>query len=102
MPRIIDQFGRKRCQKKRKDVKYKLLYQTAVKNSFSIYLWSKVDSCFCGALYNLQYRKCQNMTLKYPMIEGGVAFEGLMQSGFLGGGDLNKIENESYKAISPK
>ena len=42
------------------------------------------------------------MTLKYPMIEGGVAFEGLMQSGFLGGGDLNKIENESYKAISPK
>ena len=25
MPRIIDQFGRKRCQKKRKDVNYKLI-----------------------------------------------------------------------------
>ena len=25
MPRIIDQFGRKRCQKKRKDVDYELV-----------------------------------------------------------------------------
>ena len=49
MPRIIDQFGRKRCQKKRKDVKYKILSEftqkyfvayerLAVKNSFSTYV----------------------------------------------------------------
>ena len=25
--------------------------QSAVKNSFSTYVWSKVDSCFCGAVY---------------------------------------------------
>ena len=58
----IDQFGRKRCQKKRKDVSHQLLWQllqkyfvvherSAVKNSFSTYIWSKVDSCFCEAVY---------------------------------------------------
>ena len=47
--RIIDQFARKRCQKKRKDVGYKLLLeffqkyfvvhqQSAVENSFSKYV----------------------------------------------------------------
>ena len=50
------------CQKKLKDVSYQLLYEffkkyfvvnewSAVKNSFSTYLWSKVDSCFCEFLY---------------------------------------------------
>ena len=42
VPRIIDQFGRKMCQKKRKDLDYKLLFQKrfvvherpAVKNLF--------------------------------------------------------------------
>ena len=49
---IIDQFGRKGCQKKRKDVSYALLKQffqnyfgayerRAVKNSFSAYLCTK-------------------------------------------------------------
>ena len=32
VPRIIDQFGRKKCQKKRKDISYKLL-----KNNFQTY-----------------------------------------------------------------
>ena len=46
VPRIIDRYGRKRCQKKRKDVNYELLEeffqkyfgvheQAAVKNSLS-------------------------------------------------------------------
>ena len=59
---MFSQFGRKRCQKKRKDVSYQLLYELfqkkivvhdrlAVKNSFSTYVWRKVDSCFCEALY---------------------------------------------------
>ena len=50
MSRIIDEFGRKRCQKKRKDVDHKLLYKFfqkyfvayerfAVKNSFNTYVW---------------------------------------------------------------
>ena len=50
MPRIIDQFGRKKCQKKSKDVDYKLLQdffqkyfivheQSAVKNSFPTYVF---------------------------------------------------------------
>ena len=62
LPRINHQFGRKRCQKKRKDVDYNLLLEifqkyfvvherSAVKYSFSTYVWSKVDSCFCGAVY---------------------------------------------------
>ena len=62
MTGIIDQFGSKRCQKKRKDVDYQLLLdffqkyfvvheRSAVKNSFSKYVWSKVDSSFCEAVY---------------------------------------------------
>ena len=62
MPRLIDQFGLKRCQKKHKDVRYQLVYKffqkylieqerSAVKNLFSTYVWSKVDSCFYGAVY---------------------------------------------------
>ena len=60
-PRIIDQFGHKTCQKKRKDVSYPLLLdffqkhsviheRSAVKNSLSTYVWSKIDSCFCEAV----------------------------------------------------
>ena len=33
-PRIIDQFGRKSCQKKRKDMNYELLYEFAQKYFF--------------------------------------------------------------------
>ena len=62
MPRIIDQFGHKRCQKKRKDVDYKLLKEffqkyfvvherSAVKNSLCTDVCCKVDSGFCEALY---------------------------------------------------
>ena len=49
MPRIVDQFGRKRCQKKRTDVEYRFWLknfqkyfvsqeQSAVKNVFSTYI----------------------------------------------------------------
>ena len=50
---IIDQFGRKRCQKKRNGLqtsirvfqKYFVVHErSAVKNSFSTYVWSKEDS----------------------------------------------------------
>ena len=57
MPRLIDQFGRKMCQNKRKDVDYKLLYeffqndfvvyeQSAVKYSFSTYVCYAPDGLF--------------------------------------------------------
>ena len=52
----IDQFGRKRCQKKMWATNFYTSFfvvyeRSAVKNSFSTYVWSKVDSCFCEALY---------------------------------------------------
>ena len=61
--RMIDQFGRKRCQKKRKDVDYKILEeffqkyffvheQSAVKNSFSTYVCYAPDGLFWLNLYN--------------------------------------------------
>ena len=57
VPRIIDQFGHKRCQKKRKDVGYKLILeyfqkcftvheQLAVKNSLSTYICMLCSGCF--------------------------------------------------------
>ena len=45
MPRKIDQFGRKRCQKKRKNMNYKLLYESAVKTSLSTYV------CYARTVY---------------------------------------------------
>ena len=62
MARIIDQFGRKRCQKKRKDVDYKLLLeflqkyfvlheQSAVENLFSTYVCYVPDGLFWLNLY---------------------------------------------------
>ena len=62
MSQIIDRFGRKRCQKKRKDVNYKLLEeffqkyfgvneQTTVKNSFSTYVCYTPDGLFWLNLY---------------------------------------------------
>ena len=62
MPQIIDQFGHKRCQKKRKDVEYKVLSeffqkcfvvdeQSAVENSFSTYVCYAVDGLFWLNLY---------------------------------------------------
>ena len=59
MPRLIDRFGRKRCQKKRKDASYQFLYEFvqkyvvlnelwAGKNSFSTYICYTVDVLFCG------------------------------------------------------
>ena len=59
---IVDQFGRKRCQKKRKDVDYKLLKdffqkyfvvheQSAVENSFSTYVCYAPDGLFWLNLY---------------------------------------------------
>ena len=71
VPRIIDKFQRKRCQKKRKDVSYQLQKEcfqkyfvvhawSAVKNSFSTYVWSEVDSCFCESVYIV----CKNYKLK--------------------------------------
>ena len=63
-PRIIDQFGRKRCQNKRKDVGYKFLLNLfqwyfvvyklwAVKNSVSTYVCYAPDSLFWTVLYVL-------------------------------------------------
>ena len=57
VPRKIDQFGRERCQKKCKDVSNQHLWDVfqehfaihewlTVKNLFSTYVWSKVDSFF--------------------------------------------------------
>ena len=62
MARIIDQFGRKMCQKKRKDVDYKLLLeffqkifvvheQSAVEKSFSTYVCYAPDGLFWLNLY---------------------------------------------------
>ena len=62
VPQMIDQFGRKRCQKKRKDVSFQLQSEffqkyyvvhewSAVKNSFSTYVWSNVNSCFCESVF---------------------------------------------------
>ena len=62
MPRMIDQFWRKRCQKKRKDVDYELLKeffqqnfavheQSAVENSFSTYVRYAPDGLFWLNLY---------------------------------------------------
>ena len=62
MTRIIDQFGRKRCQKKRKDVDCKLLQeifqkyvvvheQSAVENSFITYVCYAPDGLFWLNLY---------------------------------------------------
>ena len=55
--RIIDQFGRKICQKKRKDVEYKIILEffqkyfflhekSAVENSFSTYVCYDPDGLF--------------------------------------------------------
>ena len=30
--------------------------RSAVKNSFSTYVWSKVDSCFCESVYSVQMK----------------------------------------------
>ena len=50
-------------QKKRKYVSYQLFQKyfvaherSAVKKSFSSYVWSEVDSCFCEAVYTHQLR----------------------------------------------
>ena len=62
MSRIIDQFVRKRCQKKRKDVDYKFLKeffqkyfvldeQSVVKNLFSTYVCYAPDGLFWLNLY---------------------------------------------------
>ena len=64
---IIDRFGRKRCQKKRKDVNYKLLEeffqkyfgvheQKTVKNSFSTYVFYAPDGLFWLNLYHSYYQ----------------------------------------------
>ena len=62
VPRIIDKFGRKRCQKKRKDVdhtlqkkfieKYFVVHeQSAIINSFSTYVFYAPDGLFWLNLY---------------------------------------------------
>ena len=59
---MIDQFGRKMCQKKREDVNYKFLLEffqkyffvherSAVKNSFSKYVCYPPDVLFWTVLY---------------------------------------------------
>ena len=62
MPQIIDQFGHKRCPKKRKDGDYKLLYEfyqkhfvvhelSALKNSSSTHACYNPDGLFWLNLY---------------------------------------------------
>ena len=59
---MIDQFERKRCQKKREYVSYQLLWVfflkhfivhewSAVKRLFNTSVWSKVDVFYCDRLY---------------------------------------------------
>ena len=72
MPWIIDEFQRKRCQKKRKDVSHQFLSEFFSKifcctwmvgcQKFVQYRrmeYSKVDSCFCEALYVKILRTCE-------------------------------------------
>ena len=50
VPRIIDQFWRKRCQKKRKDVNYKLIYNFFQKYFVVHERWAvkiSVSTCVC-------------------------------------------------------
>ena len=65
MPRIIDKSGRKMCQKKHKDVIYKLLWEFfqkyfvlqqkwAVKNSFSTNVCYAPDDLFWLNLYHVK------------------------------------------------
>ena len=67
MPWIIDQFGHKRCQKKRRETDYKIPYdffqdyfflheQSAVKNSFSKYVRYDPDGLFWLNLYILNFK----------------------------------------------
>ena len=67
MARKIDQFGRKRCQKKRKDEDYKLLLefsqkyfvvhkQSSAENSFSTYVCYAPDGLFWLNLYVMTRR----------------------------------------------
>ena len=82
MPLIIDQFGRKRCQKKRKDVDYNLLLeffqkyfvvheQLAAKNSFSTFVCYAPDGLFWLNLYKTLL--CQF----YAFEQGGLDIESL-------------------------
>ena len=54
MPRIIDQFGRKRCQKKRKDVGYKLIKEFFQKKIVAHEQWA-VKNSFITLLYLIPY-----------------------------------------------
>ena len=75
------QFGRKRCQKKRKDADYKLLYlffqkyffvheQSAIKISFSTHLCYASEGLFWLNLYNIialkQQTKIGTLKQKIP------------------------------------
>ena len=76
---MIDQFGRKRGQKKRKDVEYKLLLelfqkyfvvheQSAVKNSFSAYVCNARDGLFWLNLYSAIWKE-NARTLNFCFID---------------------------------
>ena len=54
MPQIIDQFGRKRCQKKRKDVDFELLYEFFQKYFFIYELWDVKDAFSTYVCYVLK------------------------------------------------
>ena len=42
--------------------KYFVVHEwSAVKNSFRLYIWSKVDSCFCWAVYVTQLTNQQSL-----------------------------------------
>ena len=45
--------------------------RSAVKNSFSTYVWSKVDSCFCEALYKEFFKgtSCRNQNKNQDIFE---------------------------------
>ena len=63
VPRIIDQCGRKRCQKKRKDESYQLLKEFFFK-CFVVYEWSAVKYSFSTVTkHTIVCRAASNQTL---------------------------------------
>ena len=55
LPRKIDQFGRKRCQKKRKDVGYKLIQEFFSKKNFCTWTVSKIRSLHTYVMHRMFY-----------------------------------------------
>ena len=65
VPRLIDQFGRKRCQKKRKDVDYQLIKEFFQKY-FVVHEWLMVKNSF--STYNVLHTYVMTWTVYFDWI----------------------------------